>query len=137
MGEIIRRVDGRDVGTFLREEVNGPLGVELLLGVRPEEDARCAERSLVLPPGEDADSTAAAVMTPMIESGNRRAWRAAQIPAGNCHTDARSLARTYGALACGGALDGVHVLSPSTIAAATEVQVHGLDLTRSLATEDS
>ena len=43
----------------------------------------------------------------------------AEIPAANGHGDARSLARLYGALACGGELDGVHVLSREAIARAT------------------
>ncbi len=30
---------------------------------------------------------------------NTRAWRRAEIPAGNAHTNARALARVYGALA--------------------------------------
>ena len=42
---------------------------------------------------------------------NSRAWRGAEIPAANGHTNARALARLYGALACGGEVDGVRVLS--------------------------
>lgn len=135
VGEIIRRIDGRDVGAFIREEINRPLGVDLFIGLKPDEDARCAEKALVLLPNEPDDSFMVQVMTPMIDAGNRRSWRAAQIPAANCHTDARSLATVYGALADGGVVKGVQLLHQETIAAATEVQVHGLDLTRSLATE--
>ena len=58
---------------------------------------------------------------------NTRAWRAAEIPAGNGHTTARALARIYGALACGGTLDGVHLLQPATIEAAIVEQSAGLD----------
>src|SRR5262245_25015546 len=46
----------------------------------------------------------------------------AVIPAANGVFTARSLARMYAALACGGALDGVRLLSPATLARATEVQ---------------
>jgi CubicO group peptidase (beta-lactamase class C family) len=46
----------------------------------------------------------------------------AAIPAANGLFTARSLARMYAALACGGALDGVRLLSPGTLARATEVQ---------------
>jgi CubicO group peptidase (beta-lactamase class C family) len=44
------------------------------------------------------------------------------IPAANGVFTARSLARMYAALACGGALDGFRLLSSETLARATEVQ---------------
>jgi len=46
----------------------------------------------------------------------------AAIPAANGLFTARSLARMYAALACGGTLDGVRLLSPETLARATQVQ---------------
>jgi CubicO group peptidase (beta-lactamase class C family) len=58
---------------------------------------------------------------------NTRSWRAAEIPAGNAHTNARALARVYGALACGGELDGVRVLSPGSIERARAEQARGPD----------
>jgi CubicO group peptidase (beta-lactamase class C family) len=58
---------------------------------------------------------------------NSPEWRSAEIPAGNGHGDALSLARLYGALASGGALDGVHVLSPDAIVRARTEQAFGKD----------
>ncbi len=58
---------------------------------------------------------------------NTRAWRAAEIPAANGHADARSLARLYGALARGGELDGVRVLSREAIERARVEQSYGED----------
>ncbi len=49
------------------------------------------------------------------------------IPAANGLFTARSLARLYAMLAAGGTLDGVRVLSPATLARATEVQHRGFD----------
>lgn len=45
VNEIFRRVDpaGRTIGEFLREEINGPLGVEALVGVGDEELQRVRE----------------------------------------------------------------------------------------------
>jgi CubicO group peptidase (beta-lactamase class C family) len=62
-----------------------------------------------------------------VEDVNTRAWRAAEIPAVNGHGTARGLARIYGALACGGVLDGVPVLSPEQIARANSEQAKGPD----------
>lgn len=73
----------------------------------------------------------AAFNNPPIPHGdvNRRAWRGAEIPAANGHGTARALARIYGALACGGAIDGVRILEERTIARATEEQAAGPDAT--------
>jgi CubicO group peptidase (beta-lactamase class C family) len=58
---------------------------------------------------------------------NSRAWRGAEIPAANGHTNARALARFYGALACGGELDGVRVLSRGQIERCYTEQSNGPD----------
>jgi CubicO group peptidase (beta-lactamase class C family) len=59
---------------------------------------------------------------------NTRRWRAAEVPSTNGHGNARAVARLYSALAGDGELDGVHVLSPETVARATEPQVYGDDI---------
>ena len=63
------------------------------------------------------------------EDANTPAWREAEIPAGNGHADARGLARVYGALALGGELDGVRLLSESAIEQARTLQSEGTDAT--------
>lgn len=131
-GEILRRADGRDIGTFVRDEINAPLGVELFMGVTPSEDARCAERCLVLADGQSEDDPMVAAVGNMIDAFRRPSYRAAQVPAAGMHTDARSLARVYGALASGGA----PLLSADTLERATSSVVRGLDLTRMFAIPD-
>ena len=73
--------------------------------------------------------TARAFTNPSIPDGavNTSEWREAEIPAANGHGTARSLARVYGALAVGGELDGVRVLSPAAIERATREQASGPD----------
>ena len=120
VGEVVRRVDGRSLGTYFREEVAEPLGADFLIGFGPEHDARCAE---VLPPeaaaGDGESSPMAAAYGGMAKGANTREWRAAEIPAANGHGTADGVARLYAALSRGGELDGVRVLQPETIAAAT------------------
>jgi CubicO group peptidase (beta-lactamase class C family) len=65
---------------------------------------------------------------------NTRAWRAAEIPAGNGHTTARALARVYGTLAHGGTLDGIHLLRRTTIEEAIVEQSSGPDAVLSFPT---
>jgi hypothetical protein len=55
-------------------------------------------------------------------------WRRADIGSANGHGNARSLARIQSAVACGGEVDGVRLLSPKTIDRIFEVQFDGIDL---------
>jgi len=148
VGEVMRRITGKGVGQFLHTEVTGPLGADFFIGVPEPQDARAAE-VLPDPPPLPGDATLweTLLRDPTSMAGraflnpprtpdvvNTRAWRAAEIPAGNGHTTARALARIYGALAAGGTLDGVHLLHPTTIHAAMAEESRGLDAVLSFPT---
>jgi CubicO group peptidase (beta-lactamase class C family) len=140
VGEIVRRITGRTLGAFLRDEVTGPLGADFHIGLPESEDARVAE---MIPPTA-AEAAAAGpqaqidpesmlgklmrnpVVTPPM--ANQPAWRRAEVPAANGHGNARSVVRVLSALACGGTLDGERVLAAATIARAIEPQWSGRDL---------
>jgi CubicO group peptidase (beta-lactamase class C family) len=139
VGELIRRIDGRTPGAFLREEVAQPLQADFHVGLPASEDHRVAEM-IAATAAESAAAGAtppapgsllAAVMgnPPMRpEVANRPAWRRAEIPAANGHGNARSVARIMAALACGGGLDGIQLLSRATLARAIEEQAYAQDL---------
>jgi CubicO group peptidase (beta-lactamase class C family) len=147
LGEVLRRVDGRTIGAFVREELAGSMGIDFLIGVPPEEDERVAEWMPYRPtPGEESqrpwlDRDAAtldgvelarvlAYRNPpgLPDAGpNTRVWRAAEFPSTNPHSNARAIARLFGGLACGGMLDGVSLLSPELIAHATTIASDGED----------
>ena len=145
VGEVIARISGKRPGRFIQDEIAGPLGLDFHLGMDAVHDARTAEMTPppMEPPEtgepallpmvlEDPDSvTAKAFMNPptLMELGvvNTRAWRGAEIPAANGHTTARALARLYGALACGGSVDGHKVLSPESIARCHTEESRGPD----------
>jgi CubicO group peptidase (beta-lactamase class C family) len=55
-------------------------------------------------------------------------WRQAELPALNGHGNARSLARMLSAITLGGEVDGVKLLSPTTIDRIFDVQADGIDL---------
>jgi CubicO group peptidase (beta-lactamase class C family) len=61
------------------------------------------------------------------ETVNSRAWRRAEIPGANGHSTARALARIYGALACGGELDGVKIISSASLERCYTEQSKGMD----------
>jgi CubicO group peptidase (beta-lactamase class C family) len=140
VGEVLRRIDGRTLGVFFRDEVAGPLGADFWIGLPASEDARVAE---MVPPSAEAVAAAGAAAQPAPDSllakvmgnpplapetANRPAWRRAEIPAANGHGNARSVARVMAALACGGSLDGVRLLSEGALARATAEQCNGSDL---------
>ena len=132
-GEIFRRVDGRTMGTALREDLALPLGLDLWIGLPDSEHARCAElqRPSALPTfGEPNEAVRAAFLTPWAAPGGRGTadWRRVEIPSANGHATAPALARLMGALASGGSLDGVAVLSPAALELARAERIIGRDL---------
>ena len=58
---------------------------------------------------------------------NNPEWRRAEIPGANGHGAARDLARVYGALARGGTVDGIRVLSAESVARCASEQSFGPD----------
>jgi CubicO group peptidase (beta-lactamase class C family) len=141
VGEVIRRVSGRTVGEFLREEIGLPLQADFFIGVPESEDARAAEMLVEPPPPPGEQSLFLQLLADPKSMGaraffnpprppqgmNTRAWRAAEIPASNGYATAKGIARIYAALAGGGSLDGVQVLKPRTIELATIEQSSGPD----------
>jgi CubicO group peptidase (beta-lactamase class C family) len=146
VGEVVRRIDGRSLGTYCREEIAQPLGLDLHIGLPDAEHARVGELSDLatvpmdeLPPDAisfgriilaDPEGIAARsfLNPPSTALGpNTPQWRRAEIPGANGHSGARDLARVYGALARGGDLDGAHVLDRASIERLRTEQSHGPD----------
>jgi CubicO group peptidase (beta-lactamase class C family) len=132
VGELVRRVDGRTPGPFLRDEVCGPLGLEFAFGLDAGERPRAVDltgldasfldgkqegrpdlyrRAVGNPPG---------AFDPAVVNG--AAWRSAEVPAINGHASARGAAGLYAALLSG------EILSPELLTEATRVQCSGPDL---------
>ena len=138
VGEVIRRIDGRTLGTFFAEEVAGPLGADFHIGLDPAELGRVSD---VIPPppvGEtfdlesiDMDSPAVKTLTgPLVDAAvaNTEPWRRAEIGAANGHSNARAVARIQALVANGGTLGGVRLLGPDTISLIFDEQANGVDL---------
>ena len=134
-GEIVRRVTGRSLGTFFREEVAEPLGADFHIGLDPVHDARVGE---LIPPefavgeklpggGELGQRTLASCRLTGREPLTS-AWRRAEIPSAGGIASARGVGRVHSALACGGEVDGVRLLSPRGVDTIFEEQTNGTDL---------
>lgn len=132
VGEIVRRVDGRLPGAFLREEVCGPLGLDFYFGLTQAEQARAVDLAGLDDPDwlarkaegkpdlyQRATSNPPGAFDPAVVNG--AAWRAAQVPAVNGHCTARGAAGLYAAL-----LEG-KLLSAAMLAEASTAQCSGVD----------
>src|SRR5205814_4144461 len=138
VGEVVRRVSGKSLGTFFREEVAEPLGLDFWIGLPEELENRVALMIPAPPPGPEGPVSAmfAAMADPtslqtllMFNSGgymmpgsdgtlgfNLRAAHAAEIGAAGGISNARGLAGMYAPLANGGSLKGVNLVSKDTLA---------------------
>jgi CubicO group peptidase (beta-lactamase class C family) len=143
VGEIVRRITGRRLSTWFADEVAAPLDLDFWIGLPADEEARVAPLLPAAPPDDpDVLALMAAVMGPdtlgyrmlTIEGAfplgddswiNTRALHAAEIPAINGITTARSLSRMYAATV--GPVDGVRLLQPATVDAVRANQTHGVD----------
>ncbi|MFX1406220.1 MAG: serine hydrolase domain-containing protein [Promethearchaeota archaeon] len=139
LGEIIRRVTGKSVGTFFMEEVAQPLNIDFHIGLSEEDQSRVAE---IIPPDDSVSkfkmflfklffkTTFKVMFNPVLlnKDFNSPNWRAAEIPASNGHGNARSIAKVGAVIACGGQLDNKRILSFPTIENAIKEQIHGRDI---------
>jgi CubicO group peptidase (beta-lactamase class C family) len=122
IGEIVRRVDGRALGRFFRDEVAAPHDLDIHVGVRRTDLPRIADlvagdgfsprpsRALGNPPG--------AVDMAVVNSAQ---WRMAEVPAVNAHVTARAVAGFYSALS------GGRLLPVELVAEMSSVQAEGVD----------
>jgi CubicO group peptidase (beta-lactamase class C family) len=137
VGEIVKRITGKSIGTHLRENIAEPLGADVHIGLPVSEHPRVADylwpvSSNSAMPSEDQAMRFNAYWNPPGFSGggwvNRPEWRSAEIPSTNGHGNARGVARVYSALANGGEIDGIHILSKNTLAEAVKEHSNGHDL---------
>jgi CubicO group peptidase (beta-lactamase class C family) len=134
VGEVVRRITGSTLGAFFAEEVAGPLGADFHIGLDAGHDPRVAP---VIPDGGDPfegmdpNSLKWRTLTnPALpaQTSWEQAWRRAEIPAVNGHGNARSVATVQAVLACGGAANGVRLLSEQGCQAVFREQSNGVDL---------
>ncbi|MEM7140164.1 MAG: serine hydrolase domain-containing protein [Actinomycetota bacterium] len=142
LGEIVRRVDGRTLGNYFREEIAEPLGADFHIGTPDEHFPRIAEmrtdeidRDAVFGDTAGIGARAARGEPGHAEMVNTDRWRRYEDPAGNGHGNARSVATVVSCLTRGGSVDGHEILSPATIERCFEVQADGIDHVLGLATK--
>ena len=135
VGEVVRRITGKSLGTFFRDEIAGPLGADFHIGLAASEDDRVAELLPPPPGGSIADITSRPLTVNMATNPpinprdtRTRAWRAAELPAANGHGNARSVALVQALRANGGVVGGKRLLSEAGARRALEPQIKGEDM---------
>lgn len=136
VGEVIRRITGRSLGTVFREEIAEPLGADFHIGLPASQDHRVAH--LIPPPRGAAVGDAPAQTALQANMSNNpgidvmatrtRGWRGAEIPAAGGTGNARSVAEIHAILANGGVAKGKRFLSEAGCRKALELQIEGNDL---------
>ena len=136
IGEVVRRITGKSLGTFFREEIAGPLGADFHIGIDPGDFPRVAQMIAWDDPAgtvtltRDPDSIPARVFA-SVDLGdgvvNTPMWRQAEVPAANGHGNARSVVRAQTPLANNGRAFGVDLLTPAGCRRILEEQSNGPD----------
>jgi CubicO group peptidase (beta-lactamase class C family) len=128
LGEIVHRVTGRSIRDVLAEEFLEPLGFRWMnYGVDPSDvDAvglNYVTGPPLLPPLSNLVSRVLGnPIDAVVELSNDPRFLTAVVPAANIVTNANELSRFFEIFRCGGALDGVRVMEPETIARALTEQ---------------
>jgi CubicO group peptidase (beta-lactamase class C family) len=156
VGEVVRRVTGRTLGTYFAEEIAGPLGLEFWIGLPESLEGRVAPITGALlggggrgaAGGGDAagassggeglppDFRTTLVARALNAAGafsepewfNRPAWHRAEVPAANGITNATSLSRLYAGLT--GTVEGgpaEPLLTTAQVDQARQVRTFGAD----------
>jgi len=154
VGEIVRRVSGRSLGTFFAEEIAGPLGADIHIGLNDADHGRVSRLIPASAPpaflasddaGIEGPSTLIEMLDRLLGPGNLAGkalsapagafadegiwndpdmWRA-EIGAANAICTAKGLATIYSAMVA--ETHGQRLLSPDTVERARAVQTDGGD----------
>ena len=140
-GGIIQHATGRHIRDVIAEEIATPLGIagEMFVGIPDGVEDRLASLKTQDPPSAEEAARSPFAQIPkdhdffkampahMGYNFNSMEVRKACLPAANGHFSARALARMYGALANGGEIEGIRIISKERIPLMSTIQVETPD----------
>lgn len=133
--ELVRRISGKTLGQFFREEIAEPWKIDFYIGLPESEEPRVAEmvaavNSTALDPAHMTDLQKMTFSNPAPSETlpNERAWRAAEIGSANGRGSAVALAKLFGSVAKDGTAEGVNLFSSKTRDALCKEQILNEDL---------
>lgn len=136
VGELVRRVSEKSLGTFFAENVAGPTGAEFWIGLPEAIEPRIAPMiPYVRQSGEPLSAFELAIVEDrkcisalaMVNGGGwnpaEREARAAEVGGGGGFANGRGLAAIYAPLACGGSLPGAALVDSLTLSRMGQISV--------------
>ena len=133
LAEVVHRVSGRDLQTFVRDEITGPTGLRLRFGVPVEQLDSVAVEAFTgpKPPPRLArrlEDSLGIDLRGAVDLANDPRFRTGVIPSGNVTGTADDACQFMELLRRGGEYNGARVFEPTTVRRATEDQGHrGID----------
>jgi len=137
MGEIIKRISGKSVGNFFREEIAEPLNIDFHIGLDDKHHDRVAEihQPIAEDPSTLFDMEEGSIMHRVMTNGIMTSpdaltpeWRRAEVPAAGGHGNGRSIAESMALIANGGSYKDKQLFSEETAQHALKEQIQGTDL---------
>jgi CubicO group peptidase (beta-lactamase class C family) len=148
LGELLHRVDGRTIAQYLQDEISQPLGIDFYYGVDDSNLGRVADNIPYIPPMVESIVAVDPATLDTLPADDRMryltynnpafsnegefginstAWRQAIFPSTSPQANARAVAKIFSALANGGQIDGIQLLSPELIEQAIRIHADGID----------
>ena len=138
--ELIKRVTGKTLGVYFREEIGNDRDIDFYIGLPESEENRVAE---MIPfskednnqneNAEPNDAQKASGSGPnLLKPQNTRAWRAAEIPSANGQGSAYGLAKLYSLIVPSD--PSLKILKDSTVDAMTRSRIEGRDMVLGMVT---
>ena len=133
VGELVRRISGKPIDEFIRDEISGPLGANYVLGANDEQLEHWVphimnpESELVIRLFSQQSDELKRIYRPMPadrSASTRAEYFKSVIPSMNGISNAAALARLFAPFAFEGEFDGVRLFSQETIRLATKEQWH-------------
>jgi CubicO group peptidase (beta-lactamase class C family) len=131
LGEIIRRVTGRDIQSFLNDRIRAPMKMKhFRFGVPADQLDRVAVDAFTGPaptwPYRNLVRVAfGASMRELVDLSNDPRFRTAVVPAANLIATPEEISRFFEMLLCGGTYEDTRIFDQRTVARAVEPQVTG------------
>ena len=132
IGELFRLIDGRSLGTALKQDFALPFGLDLMIGTPDSEFSRIAEMQKP-PSAPDLGVIDEIKRAAFLDKGSSPAgkgsadWRRMEIPSANTHATALGLAHFMAMIANDGQIRGRSMLSKATLEQAMKERVCGQD----------
>ena len=132
--ELIKRVTGKTLGVYFREEIGNDRDIDFYIGLPESEENRVAEMipfskedNNLNENAEPNDAQKASGSGPnLLKPQNTRAWRAAEIPSANGQGSAYGLAKLYSLIVPSD--PSLKILKDSTVDAMTRSRIEGRDM---------